>query len=351
MADLNFPPNPAVGETFSIGSRTWIWNGTAWQLQSAVQSLDPFTVKTLIVTSSTISTSTNSGAVIVEGGVGIGGDLWVGGNFYAGGQAVLTTASFFAAISEGPDIRITEGSSGTVIISNTSTLQSVTTRGSTTTNAININNISSATSTNTGALIVAGGVGIGKDLWVGGNIFGNIVSVVSTSTNANNISVVQRTSNSDHYLTFVNNNNSTLNYESLYTTSSLVVNPSTGNIDIRSSLFVSGIINIQKTVANPVATTVNTSPVILDSFLVTEYRSAKYFISISNTATNQYQTSEIWLVQDDVTALIEQTSVFSSGTEYVVTFSTDVSTGTVSLIATGVTSNNKVKVQSTYITV
>ena len=351
MADLNFPTNPAVGDTYTIGSKTWIWNGTAWQLQSSVQSLDPFTVKTLIVTSATNSTSTNSGVVVIEGGVGIGGNLWVGGNFYAGGEAVLTTASFFAAISEGPDIRITEGSSGTVIISNTSTLQSVTTRGSTTTNIININNFSSSTSTNTGALIVSGGVGVGKDLYVGGNIFGNIAAVVNTSTNADNISVVQRTTNADHYLTFVDSNNSSLNYESVYTTSSLVINPSTGNVDIKNNLFVNGIINIQKTVANPSSVTVNTLPVVLDSFSITDYRSAKYFISISNTTTNQHQTSEIWLVQDGVTASIEQTSVFTSGTNYVVTFSTNVSTGTVSLIAEGVAANNKVKVQSTYITV
>jgi hypothetical protein len=351
MADLNFPTNPAVGDSYTIGSRTWVWNGTAWQLQSAVQSLDPFTVKTLIVTSSTNSTSTNSGAVIIEGGVGIGGDLWVGGDFYAGGQAVLTTASFFAAISEGTDIRITEGTTGTVIISNTSTLQSVTSRGATTTNVITINNFSSATSTNTGALIVSGGVGIGNDLWVGGNIFGNIVTVVNTSTNANNVSVVQQTNNADHYLTFVDSNNSSLSYESVYTTSSLVINPSTGNIDIKSNLFVSGIINIQKTVVNPSAVLIDTLPVILDSFSTTQYRSAKYFISISNTATNQFQTSEIWLVQDGNAASIEQTSVFSSATNYVVVFSTDVSTGTVSLIAEGVAANNRVKIQSTYIAV
>ena len=350
MADLNFPTNPAVGDTYTIGSKTWIWNGTAWQLQSAIQSLDPFTVKTLIVTSSTNSTSTDSGSVVVEGGVGIGGNLWVGGDFYAKGQAVLTTASFFASVSEGTDIKITEGNSGTVIISNTSTLQSVTTRGSTTTNKININNSSPSTSTNTGALVVLGGVGIGNDLWVSGNIFGNVVSTVNSSTNADNILSVQRTVNSDHYLTFVDNNNSSPNYNSVYTTSSFVVNPSTGNVDIKSNLFVSGIINIQKTVVNPSAVTVNTSPIILDSFGIDQYRSAKYFISISNTATNQYQTSEIWLIQDGATASIEQTSVFSSGTDYVVTFLTNVSTGTVSLIATGVGANNKVKIQSTYIT-
>lgn len=80
MADLNFPPNPNVGDTYSIGSRTWVWNGTAWQLQSGIVSTNPFTVISAEITTSTNSTSTTSGALIVNGGAGIGGDITVGGN-------------------------------------------------------------------------------------------------------------------------------------------------------------------------------------------------------------------------------------------------------------------------------
>lgn len=371
MADLNFPTNPNVGDTYSIGSRTWVWNGTAWQLQSGVISTNPFTVVSAQITTSTNSTGTSSGALIVNGGagfngdiyaknmfsngaevittatldvfggmvqsvtggtdisvntttghvtvnnistlesvtdrgatttnaiyisnstesssttsgalvvvggVGIGGDLYIGGTFYAGGQAVLTTASFFSAISEGTDISITEGTSSTVVISNTSTLQSVTARGSTTTQAINITNLTSSTSTNTGALTVAGGVGVGKDLYVGGSV------------------------------------------------------------------------TTEKFVSDPSPSIVNLTPVILDSFNTSEYRSAKYFISISNTTTNQFQTSEIWLVHNDTSAHIEQTSVFSDNA-YLVTFSTNVNAGEVSLIGVGIDENIKVKMQNTYITV
>lgn len=255
----------------------------------------------------TSATSTLSGALVVAGGVGIGGDLYIGGTFYAGGQAVLTTSSFFSSISEGTDISITEGSSSTIIISNTSTLQSVTVRGSTTTQAINIANSTASTSTNTGALTVAGGVGIGKDLYVGGVVYsngnpilpskieeftatedqttftitggytpttvqvfangialgtsdftasngttvvlddpryaGDIIRVIAggisapsgggdPSGNASTIATTAEVTSTTHYLTFVNSNNSSASYESLYTTSSLVVNPGTGNVGI-----------------------------------------------------------------------------------------------------------------------
>lgn len=33
MADLNFPSNPTVGQTYSIGSKTWFWTGKAWAVQ------------------------------------------------------------------------------------------------------------------------------------------------------------------------------------------------------------------------------------------------------------------------------------------------------------------------------
>ena len=61
---------------------------------------------------------------------------------------------------------ITTGSN-TVTVWNTSTLQSVTNKGSTTSNAIKITNTGSSISTSTGALVVCGGVGIGGALNVG----------------------------------------------------------------------------------------------------------------------------------------------------------------------------------------
>jgi hypothetical protein len=87
----------------------------------------------VIIRNTATSTSTTTGALIVTGGVGIGGNLNIGGVITA------TTATL----------------SGTVLVTSTST----------------------ASSTTTGALQVVGGAGIRGDLYVGGSIYQNGVQV------------------------------------------------------------------------------------------------------------------------------------------------------------------------------
>jgi hypothetical protein len=84
----------------------------------------------------------------------------------------------------------------------TDTLQTVTTRGSTTANAINVTNTTSSTSKTTGALTVAGGVGVSGDLFAGNSIvvdggaYGNVTttqfaSVYGQAYGSNPYSIVQ----------------------------------------------------------------------------------------------------------------------------------------------------------------
>ena len=61
-------------------------------------------------------------------------------------------------------------STGAVTIWNNSTLQSVTSRGSSTNQAISITNATASTSTNSGALQVTGGIGVGNNVYVGGRV-------------------------------------------------------------------------------------------------------------------------------------------------------------------------------------
>ena len=150
------------------------------------------------LSSTQTATSTQTGALRVVGGVGIGGDLYVGGDIVAQKLTIQLTT--------------------------------ITTTLVQTDDIIQTNNTTNAVSTTTGALIVAGGAGIGQDLRVGGTIYGTINGTLVG--NAATVSTVERTNTTTHFLTFVDSNNSSASAESVYTTGSFVINPSTGNVGI-----------------------------------------------------------------------------------------------------------------------
>jgi len=161
-----FYPTPAVGDKQVTATKTYTWNGIVWRIDTASTTATSVIAPILAVTSSTNSVSTNTGALIVSGGVGIAGDVHIGGVIYSGGVPALTTASFNLTAADGVDIDIrqeTDPLSGfdTLIFNNTSTLETVTGRGAITSHAIRISDGTVSTDINTGALVVAGGVGIG----------------------------------------------------------------------------------------------------------------------------------------------------------------------------------------------
>lgn len=119
------------------------------------------------------ASSTQSGALTVLGGAGIGQNLYVGNLIFSQGAGVITTATLgnygVAAIFAGTDTAVS-ASTGSVTIWNTSNLQSITSRGNTTNQTISITNATLSNSTNSGALVVTGGVGLWTNLNVGGEI-------------------------------------------------------------------------------------------------------------------------------------------------------------------------------------
>lgn len=142
---------------------------------------------------------------------------------------VNTTTGNFTASELISSIALTN--TGNVGIGNTAPTTKLDVTGGTRISGITtVTNTTNASSTTTGALQVVGGVGIGQDLRVGGTIFGNINGTVTG--NAGTVSTVAQTSTLTHYLTFVDANNSSATAEAVYTTSSFVVIPSSGNVGI-----------------------------------------------------------------------------------------------------------------------
>ena len=97
-------------------------------------------------------------------------------------------------------------------------------------------------------------------------------------------------------------------------------------------------------------TTTNTDPQIVDTFTTTEFRSGKYLISIKNTDNNDYQTTEIMLLQDGTNASVTEYATLVSST-VLGTFVANINSTTVRLFITPLNSNNTVKYQRTLMTV
>ena len=182
---LTFPPSPFVGETYTVGTRTWVWNGTAWQIVSGITSTNPFVVKSALITNSTASVSTSTGALQVIGGVGIGGALYAGGNIYSGGHLVLTVANVTGTVAV---IVASTGLSSSVIgsevtIWSTASLQTVTDSGYSTTNPIYISNTDANALTVDGGLDLGGLAQVGGGLQVGGGAFVDSNMTITGSLN------------------------------------------------------------------------------------------------------------------------------------------------------------------------
>ena len=92
--------------------------------------------------------------------------------------------------------------------------------------------------TTTGSLQVLGGAGISGGLFVGGTVTATSFvgsfngSIIGAATQVN---TVAQTANASYFPTFVDSNNASAGGESVFTTSSFVINPSTGNIRIAGS--------------------------------------------------------------------------------------------------------------------
>ncbi|MEI8287258.1 MAG: hypothetical protein WCG15_08180, partial [Actinomycetes bacterium] len=193
----------------AISTSTGTINIASIDTLQLVTGRGPTTNQPLSFTATNLSSSTSTGqALLVSGGIGA---LAV----YArvlndSGNRVITTVTPSAGpgigisnlINSGPsasfDITnlgvqtLTAGTdtavsrtTGTVVVWDISTLQSVSDRGSSTTNVVYFNNTASATTNTNGAVVIAGGLGVAGDVWAR-NFYtnGNIVGAsASSSTN------------------------------------------------------------------------------------------------------------------------------------------------------------------------
>lgn len=191
--------------------------------------------------------------------------------------------------------------------------------------SIIVNTTTNAISTETGALIVAGGVGIGKDLYVGGLIYSNgVPSLTTASFNISdgpdggvdiNISHIVDVLSGTSTITI--NNISTLDTvtgRGNVSTNPIIIsnatsstNVGTGALIVAGGAGIAGRVNTESIqIADAVFDSTNTyvnqiQEYIIDSYLLNKYRSSKYFIQIDEGPGNQskFHAVEINLTADN----------------------------------------------------
>ena len=179
---MAFPLIPTDGQKATINNIVYSYSTSTNSWRRDLTNL----IDRLTLVGTYESTNTTNGTLVVYGGVGIdknlnvGGDLQVDGDFSAGGQITLSPA--------GSDVYIQPSIDGTVVIfpSAYGSIDNMVIGGTTPKIGYFTDLVveSSATSTTPfdGALTVAGGVGIVKDLYVGGTIYGTLSSTSTTGT-------------------------------------------------------------------------------------------------------------------------------------------------------------------------
>ena len=118
-----------------------------------------------------------------------------------------------------------------------------------------------------------------------------------------------------------------------------------GNANITNNVTANTVtVNDLYTGRSSISVTTNT---VVDSFLTTEYRSAKYTIRAGNDSG--YQSIEVLLVHDDINSIITVYGSLSTTGNDIVTLTTGINNGNVELKASGISANTNLNLMGTYV--
>lgn len=226
------------------------------QLLSGTRVYGTATIDTqLLVNGGIAATSTATGSLIVFGGAGISGNVWVGGTMYGNISGTITGVASTASNLEGgttgqvpyqtaPGITgfYGPGTAGQLLVSaGASAPVYINTSSIYVGNAQYSNNLRAGTA---GSLPYQTGANATSFLSIGsaGTVLlstGSAPSWITTGTlyvgysaNSDKVKTVQGSTDATHYLTFVDSDNSTAAYETVYTDSGISYNPNTNSLTI-----------------------------------------------------------------------------------------------------------------------
>ena len=305
------------------------------------------------ITPSTDSINYTTGALVVDGGVGISGNVFINGLLNISGDFQVGNLNTSGPVEHTGEVTFTQVTYFT--------------------NAI------ASTSTTTGAVKIAGGLGVQGNIY-GGNIISSANTILRNGRNVPTFisSLTMPSSpllgdawydqNSDRIYQYIFDGESYnwLDMSGGYISASVQADPGTvavrdnnGNVYANTlvanqlnvaNIVITGTTSISSTVSGGTGAPVsNTTETIIDTFPKTLYRSAKYIISARND--DGFEVAEMLLIHDNMISFIQTYGDVSTGAvQDIVTFSSNIVGGNVCLYATGSNSNTFVNLISTYVT-
>jgi len=132
--------------------------------------------------------------------------------------------------------------------------------------------------------------------------------------------------------------------------------PNVTSVGTLTSLSVTGNVTSNNTTVNTVTTNsiiskrgniAVTTDTVIDSFPVSQYRSAKYVVRSSSDIG--YESLEVLLIHNDINSYVTVYAAINDGGGNTVSITTGVSSGNVELRATGLSTNTKINLIGTYV--
>ena len=181
---MSFPINPLDNQKTTQNNIIYVYSTATNSWRRDLNNI----IDRLTLGGGYASTSTTTGALVVYGGAGITQDLYVGGLIHGtlvGGGASTTT---IAVVGGQAGEVLYQSSTSTTAFTNVGTTGSVLVSYGTGQplfqNHIALSSTATSTTSDTGALTVSGGVGIGGDLHIAGQIYVNGIPISSLPSGA-----------------------------------------------------------------------------------------------------------------------------------------------------------------------
>jgi len=296
------------------GDKTWTWvsSTNAWTASENINLVTGKEFKinnTLVANSSSLGSGITGSSLTSVGTIATG--VWQGttvGTAYGGtGQTTYSNGQILignalgtltkATLTEGTNITITN-SNGAITIAAAGVVSP----------ADNISNTDIIDSNHTTGRLITG------QAFVSGiNALTDLQRVTTRGATTNNAITITNTAASSNT-----------------TTGALIVS---GGIGVANNVFVGGDVRTDIAHTGSVTTAINTvSLTAVDTFAIATYRSARYFVQI--TQGSNYQMSEVAILHNGTTTQITEYAVQESGGGELCTFTADISGGNVRLLAT-----------------